>query len=198
MRNANDPSTVDAILTALRADEVVAIPTDTVYGLAANPQSRSAMKKLFELKERPEGVPVAVLAASLEQARSLVVPSETFEQLASLHWPGALTLVALADPQAGLYIGETTNDSGLPTVGVRVPDHDLVQQCAESFGPIAVTSANVHGEPTIVNPEHVRTTFGDRVAVVVNGGLLDGLASTVVDVSQHEMIVLRAGVVQVD
>ena len=118
---------MDAVVQALCRDEVVAIPTDTVYGLAANPASAVAMQRLFELKQRPDGVPVAVLAGSREQAEQLVEPSETFYALAAEHWPGALTLVARRAADLRFYIGDATNQLGIPTVGVRVPDHDLIR-----------------------------------------------------------------------
>ncbi len=191
-------SDVERIVAALEREAVVAIPTDTVYGLAANPRSATAMRRLFELKQRPEGVPVAVLAASGEQAGGLVAPSTRFSALADAHWPGALTIVAAAEPGQGLHIGDTANKAGIPTVGVRVPDHDLVRACAEVFGPIAATSANVHGSPTIIDPAELLAEFGEVVEVVIDGGRLEGLASTVVDISGPDLTVLRQGVVQLD
>ncbi len=187
---------MDAVVQALCRDEVVAIPTDTVYGLAANPASAVAMQRLFELKQRPDGVPVAVLAGSREQAEQLVEPSETFYALAAEHWPGALTLVARRSADLRFYIGDATNQLGIPTVGVRVPDHDLIRACALRFGPIAATSANIHGSPTIVDPSELRSVFGQDVDVIIDAGVLRGVASTVVDVSGPELVTLRQGVVQ--
>ena len=193
----SDGSHVNTIVNALERGEVVAIPTDTVYGLAADPTSPTAMRSLFELKERPEGVPVAVLVSSLDMARSIVEPNAPFEQLAAEHWPGALTIVAAARPNLGLHIGATANEAGVSTVGVRVPDHDLIRRCANAFGPIAATSANRHGAPTITEPTALVDAFGDHVKVVVASGVLEGLASTVVDVSGRDVVILRQGVVQV-
>lgn len=191
-------SDVDEVVAALRNDEVVIVPTDTVYGLAANPASKIAMKRLFELKQRPEGVPMAVLAASIHQAQSLVAPSETFDRLAQRHWPGALTMVAATARDVELHIGETANAAGVPTIGVRVPDHDFIRSCAESFGPIAATSANVHGSPTITDPVELTENFSGQVARIVSAGVLSAQASTVIDISGENIEVLRQGVVQVD
>ena len=198
MVSAADPDVVGLILEALRSERVIAIPTDTVYGLAADPKSMVAMNALFELKQRPKGVPVAVLAASVDQARSIVQPSARFEDLARLHWPGALTIVAPVANDALLCLGDTTNAAGVATVGVRVPDHELITACAAEFGPIAATSANVHGSPTIVDPSELRAAFGARLDVIVDGGELEGLASTVIDIGGAETTVLRQGMVQVD
>lgn len=188
---------VNAIVAALARGEVVAIPTDTVYGLAADPRSPDAMAALFALKQRPVGVPIAVLVSSIEMAKSIVKPTRAFDELAAKHWPGALTIVAEEQPDLGLHIGSTENATGVATVGVRVPDHGLIQRCASAFGPIAATSANVHGTPTITDPREVRDVFGQAVNVVIDGGVLEGLASTVVDVTGPEVVILRQGIVQV-
>lgn len=183
---------VEVIVEALRRGEVVVIPTDTVYGLAADPRSPEAMRRLFELKERPAGVPVAVLIGSVEQAASLVEMTSTFVALAEDHWPGALTQVAHGAAENGLHLGDVT------TVGVRLPDHDLIRACANAFGAIAATSANRHGQPTITNPVELEAAFGDDVSVIIDGGVLDGTASTVVDITVDPPKVLRQGVVHLD
>lgn len=184
---------VQQVVEALHRAEVVVIPTDTVYGLAADPASPEAMRRLFELKERPEGVPVAVLVASLDQASRLVEVTPTFTELVESHWPGALTIVADGS-HAGrqLHLGEVT------TVGVRLPDHDLIRACAADFGPIAATSANRHGEPTITDPGELHAAFGKDVSVIIDGGVLEGAASTVVDVTTDPPAVLRQGVIHLD
>jgi len=187
-----DPATVESIVSALRAGDVVVVPTDTVYGLAADPTSSSAMAKLFALKERPEGVPVAVLVGSVDQARSLVVATPAFDDLSAQHWPGAITLVADGRLGNDLFLGEVT------TVGVRLPDHDLLRACALEFGPIAATSANRHGSPTITDPAELEAAFGEDVSLIIDGGVLDGTASTVVDVTDDPPKVLRQGLVSFD
>ena len=185
---------VASVVTALRDGQVVVIPTDTVYGLAADPTSPTAMARLFELKQRPDGVPVAVLVGSSEQARELVEATDVFEALATAHWPGALTMVANGLPDALdlVHLGDVA------TIGVRLPDHDLIRACADAFGPIAATSANRHGEPTIVDPVELKTAFGSDVNLIIDGGVLDGTASTVADITTHPPTVLRQGVVHLD
>lgn len=182
---------VELVVAALERGEPVIIPTDTVYGIGADPTRPDAMRQLFELKERPDGVPIAVLVASVEQARSLVEWSEELEALAIEHWPGALTLV-------GPSITDELHLGSIDTIGLRVSDHKLVQACAERFGPIATTSANRHGDPTIIDPRELESTFGDRVGVVIDGGILNGTASTVVDITTSPPTVLRQGAIRLE
>ena len=173
---------------ALADGQAVILPTDTVYGLAADPRSADAMARLFELKERPEGVPAAVLVGSIEDAKTLIEWSPEIDQLVTAHWPGALTIVGTTR--------DTTVAAGTTdTLGVRLPDHAFVQACARRFGPIAATSANRHGEPTITNPAELDAAFGGDVEVVIDGGILGGLASTVVDMTTDTHKILRQGVV---
>lgn len=183
---------VTRVAEALERGDVVVIPTDTVYGLAADPKSVTAMQALFALKERPEGVPIAVLVNSVTQAGEIVVISRVVETLAAAHWPGALTIVASAVEDHGLHIGSST------TVGVRLPDDDFVQAVTARFGPIAATSANRHGEPTITDPRDLAAAFGASVEVIIDGGVLGGIASTVVDATSDAFLVLRQGVVHLD
>lgn len=182
---------VARVVSALEAGQVVVMPTDTVYGLAADPRSASAMQRLFALKERPEGVPVAVLVGSVEQAERLIAVTPTVRALLDEHWPGALTVV-------GESAGDELHLGSVDTVGVRLPDHELIRACAERFGPIAATSANRHGKPTITNPDELADAFGGDVEVIIDGGVLDGTASTVVDATVDPIEVLRQGVVHLD
>jgi tRNA threonylcarbamoyl adenosine modification protein (Sua5/YciO/YrdC/YwlC family) len=181
----------ELVADTLRAGDVVVLPTDTVYGLVADPRSAVAMKRLFALKGRPEGVPIAVLAGSESDARALVEPTPLFDELAGLHWPGPLTLVADSSDDL-LLIGEAGG-----SVGVRVPDHPLIAAVTAVFGPIAATSANRHGSPTLVSAADAQREFGGDVALVVDGGRLDGAASTVVDVRGSAPVILREGTISI-
>ena len=180
---------VERTVEALTDGHPVIMPTDTVYGLAADPRSPRAMARLFELKDRPEGVPVAVLVGSVEQAKTLIEWSPEIDRLTAAHWPGALTIVG---KMVDMSVSAGTGD----TLGVRLPDHAFVQACAQRFGPIAATSANPHGEPTITNPADIDAAFGGEVEVTIHGGVLDGLASTVVDATASDgPQILRQGIV---
>jgi tRNA threonylcarbamoyl adenosine modification protein (Sua5/YciO/YrdC/YwlC family) len=181
---------VDRAVEALLAGEVVVLPTDTVYGVGALPGDAAAMDRLFTVKGRDASTPIAVLCASVAQARTLVAPAAhaRLEPVAERWWPGPLTLVLPRRADVELHLGEPAD-----TVGVRVPDHPLVQAVAERVGPIAVSSANRHGQPTGVTAEEVAVALGRDVAVVIDGGPLSGRASTVIDATGTEWRVLREG-----
>lgn len=189
---AGDPPAAEVVaqaVTALRAGQVVAIPTDTVYGLAVDPFRTGAADRLFALKRRPREVDLPVLVADREQALSLAfaVPDPAL-RLMELYWPGALTLVLPRDPEVAADLG--ADDA---TIGLRCPDHPLPLALCVAAGPLATTSANRHGEPTLSTAAEVVATFGDSVKVVIDGGTCTGAPSTVVDCTGEVPKLLRQG-----
>jgi tRNA threonylcarbamoyl adenosine modification protein (Sua5/YciO/YrdC/YwlC family) len=184
-----DDRGMDVVVEALRRGDVVVIPTETVYGLAALPAVPGATAKIFALKGRTADVPLAVLCADARQALDLADdPSDAVQRVAKAFWPGPLTLVLRRRPGLGYELGEPAT-----TVGVRCPDHDLVRAIAAQVGPIATTSANLHGQPTPDTAAGIAKLFGDGVAAVVDGGRCDGVPSTVVDATADGWRVLRQG-----
>lgn len=185
-----EASDEDLLVEALLAGSVVVLPTDTVYGVGALPGDEAAMERLFAVKGRSADTPIAVLCGSVLQAMSLVDPSchHRVERVAERWWPGPLTLVLPRREDIERHLGEPDS-----TVGVRVPDHPLVRAVTERVGPIAVSSANRHGQPTGVTAEEVALALGSDVAVVIDGGPLSGSASTVIDATGDEWKVLREG-----
>lgn len=184
---------IDEAVEALEGGRVVGMPTDTVYGLAAHPDRPEAVERLYELKGRPDGKPIALLVGSMEQAAGFVVLDGAAAALARRHWPGGLTLVARAVRPFPEWIG----DRGL-TVGVRMPDHDLALELLGRTGPLAVTSANLSGRPSTVGDVEARRIFGEAVACYLPGTCPGGTSSTVVDVTGPEPVVLRRGPIQID
>jgi L-threonylcarbamoyladenylate synthase len=188
---ASVATAVSRAAMALRAGRVIAIPTDTVYGIAALPTIEGATTRLFELKGRRADVPLAVLCSEAGQALGLADPASLTDEvgrIASRLWPGPLTLVLPRRPQLGYELGEPE-----ATVGVRCPDHPLVRALAAEVGPIATTSANFHGHPTPEAAADVEALFADGVALVLDGGRLAGTPSTVVDATGDHWHLLRAG-----
>jgi L-threonylcarbamoyladenylate synthase len=182
---------LNTAVQALRDGGVVAFPTETVYGLGANAQHEAAVRRIFELKERPRSHPLIV---HLDSQRFLhrwarTVPAEA-EKLAARFWPGPLTLVL---PRAGNVLDLVTG--GQDTVAVRVPAHPMAQQLLTAFGGgIAAPSANRYGHVSPTRAEHVRDEFGDAVSVVLDGGECKlGLESTIVDCSGEVVRLLRPG-----
>ncbi len=191
---ASDADAVERIVDVLVAGGVVVLPTDTVYGLAALPDDGDAMARLFELKGRAATVPVAVLCATPMQALSIAgTVSSTAAVLAGRHWPGPLTLVLPRDPDLDWDLGEPRS-----TIGVRCPDHRLVRRVAERTGPIAATSANRHGQPTPSTAADAAASLTGAVELVVDGGEIVGSASTVVDATGPEPVVLREGPIRIE
>ena len=181
---------VAAALDALRAGDAVGVPTDTVYGLAVDAADAGAIQQLFEIKERPEDRSIAVLVADMAAAATLVELDAPARRLAEHFWPGPLTIVAARTPTAPPHLG--TGD----TIGVRLPGDDVMQAIAGP-GPLAVTSANLHGGPTPSTAQGVADLF-PTLGLIVDGGPRPGASSTVVDVTAATPVVLREGPISLD
>jgi tRNA threonylcarbamoyl adenosine modification protein (Sua5/YciO/YrdC/YwlC family) len=179
---------VDEAADVLRAGGVVLVPTDTVYGIAVRAALPGAVDRLAALKDRAAEQPVAVLVASVEQAEEVGVVPDWARPIVRRWWPGPLTLVLARQPRLDWDLGEPR-----ATVGVRVPDHDLVRTLATAVGPLATTSANRHGVPTPATAAAAAVALTGPPDLVVDGGLCGGEASTVVDATGDRPVVLRAG-----
>ena len=188
-----DADGADAAAAVLRAGGVVVIPTDTVYGLAARPADADAVGTVYRIKGRPEGMPLPVLAASEEQARALgVAYGGVAQSLAARWWPGPLTLAFAFDPGAA----RPKWLEGRDEVAVRVPDHDFLRGLLAETGVLVVTSANRHGAPTPRAPDDVASALGPDVGLVVDGGVLHEVPSTLVNVAGREPVVEREGAIE--
>jgi L-threonylcarbamoyladenylate synthase len=168
---------------------VVAFPTDTLYGLAADPRDDEAVAAVFAVKRRAAERTIALVASTLAQAETLAVLSDQARQLARHFWPGPLTLVV---PAASDVAESVLSEARL--IGVRVPDHSVARALAELCGhPLTATSANRSGEPATDDPDEVASRLRD-IAVLVDAGRSPGGApSTVVDASSSQIRLLREG-----
>jgi L-threonylcarbamoyladenylate synthase len=191
------PPSEDALAaaeSALAVGSLVVLPTDTVYGVAARPDFPGATDRIFEAKQRPRGLILPVLVVDLVAAQTTAVFDQRAHLLATGFWPGGVTLVLPRTPAARNWdLGEETK-----TVGVRVPAHDVALALLERTGPLAVTSANLSGEPTPPDCEGVRSALGDAVTVYLCAGACAGTPSTVVDLTGPDLKVLRRGVVPIE
>jgi L-threonylcarbamoyladenylate synthase len=175
----------------LRQGELVAFPSDTVYGLGAHAFLEEAVARLYRAKERPADQPIALLlpdAAAMELVCTNIPPLAW--QIAERFWPGGLSLV-LARSQA---VPDRVTAGG-PTVAVRVPDHRLLCAiCRELGAPLAATSANRHGQPPPVTADEVEAALAGRVPLILDGGRCSGgVASTVLDLTVSPPTILRRG-----
>jgi L-threonylcarbamoyladenylate synthase len=183
-------------IRVLQAGGIVALPTDTVYGLAADLRAPGAIGRLFAAKRRPDDRAVVLLLAEASQAGDLAAWPPTAEALAAAFWPGALTLILAQGPRTRLP-SELTG--GRETVGVRLPDHAAPRALAAALGPLAVSSANLSGLPEASDAAEIRTQLGESIDLILDGGPTGGgPPSTVVDCSGTGSRILREGAIRTE
>ena len=180
--------TLHKSIVSLKKGNVIGLPTETVYGIGADPFSQTAVDKIFSLKERSEKKPLSILISSFHEIQELNVTT-SIPDVVELYWPGPLTIIV-----------ETSNDfaNGVGTkepssIGVRVPENELAINLLKQTGPLAVTSANISGEEDFTSDEQVRAAFGDEISHYLSGESLHGNGSTVVDLRVDGGEVLRQG-----
>ncbi len=190
-----DPAVLGRAAEALRRGELVAFPTETFYGLGAAALDPVAVRRVFEVKGRPESRPLLVLVDSeaMVEAVAAEVPPAA-RALMARHWPGPLTLVLRARPVVPVEV-----HAGTGTIGVRLSPHPVATGLVRALGaPLTAPSANLTGAPPPTEAEAVRRAFDGRIAVVLDAGpTAGGLPSTVLDVTVDPPRVIRAGAVRV-
>ncbi len=189
--SASDPKTAPAAANLLMNGQLVAIPTETVYGLGANGLDEQAVAKIFEAKGRPQDNPLILHIADASQMELFChnIPQAAYD-LARNFWPGPLTIVL---PARNLVPKRTTG--GLSTVAVRCPDHGITREIIRLAGvPIAAPSANISGKPSTTTAEHVLHDHDGKIAAIVDGGPCRvGVESTIVDLTEERPRLLRPG-----
>ena len=189
--STEQPDAIDRALAILKRGGLVAIPTDTVYGLAALAVDSDAIGRIYQVKERSENKAIAILIGDVSQL-NLVAASqnEAASRLAASFWPGALTLVLPRHPSL------PTNLSPQPTIGVRMPDHAFARRLLARAGPLATTSANISGGPNPRNAQEVLAQLDGKIELVLDGGYTPvGIPSTVVDCTGESIVILRQGAI---
>ena len=178
----------------LQEGHVVAIPTETVYGLAANALDDSAVAKIYALKTRPQFNPLIIHVASLEAAQEIALFNNAALALAKKHWPAGLTLVLPKRDKAQLLLAS----AGLDTIAIRVPNHKTAQEILQGCNlPLAAPSANISGRLSPTSAAHVQADFAD--IYIVDGGTCEvGLESTIIGFNGEQPVLLRHGVLQID
>lgn len=182
---------IEKAVQLLQQDGLVAIPTETVYGLAGNALNKNAVIKIFTVKDRPQFDPLIVHVADLTQAKEFVtgIPEQA-QQLADKFWPGPLTLVL----KKKKIIPDLVT-SGLDTVGIRCPDHTLTQLLLRKLSfPLAAPSANPFGYVSPTKPEHVQEQLGSKIQYILDGGPCSvGIESTIIGFEDEIPTVYRLG-----
>ena len=189
---ALDDTAIDAAAALIRAGQPVAVPTETVYGLAADATSGEAVARIYAAKGRPSFNPLIVHVASLAEAEALAEFTPVARRLAERFWPGPLTLVLPLN--AGSRVAGLVT-AGLPTLALRMPAHPAMRALIVASGrPLAAPSANASGRISATRAEHVAASLGDRVPMILDGGPTDlGLESTIVAVGGDRLRLLRPG-----
>ncbi len=187
-----DPLIARAV-ALLRRGGVVGVPTDTVYGIGADPFHEGGVNRLYEIKGRDEAKAISILAADVAQVETVARLAGSARRLAERHWPGPLTLVLPRVAGAPAWLGDAERD----TVGVRVPDHPIALGLLRASGPLSVTSANQSGDPPSPGSEEAVEALGDRIDLYLPGPSGGGEASTVVDVTGSKPQILREGPVPI-
>ncbi|MDC0076622.1 L-threonylcarbamoyladenylate synthase [Acidimicrobiaceae bacterium] len=175
-------------VTAISNNEIVGIPTETVYGIGVNPTSQTAVNKIFELKERDEDKPLSILISSFYDIHKLGVVS-TIPEVVELYWPGPLTIIV----ETTLEFSDGVGTKSPNTIGIRVPDNDLAIELLKITGPLAVTSANISGNEDVKSDVDAQNIFGDAIKHYIKGEALHGSGSTIIDLREEGGRILREG-----
>lgn len=182
-----------AAVEVLRSGGVVALPTDTVYGIGVALTTPGGIERLFAAKRRPPDKGIMLLLDDAAQAGEIGIMTPAASALAATCWPGGLTIVVPQRPDISLPEALT---GGVPTIGLRVPDHDAPRALARAVGPLPVTSANLSGVPEARDAAGILEQLGDAVELVLDGGPAHGgPASTVVDCTGGAARILRVGAI---
>jgi L-threonylcarbamoyladenylate synthase len=189
--NCPSDSDIRRAVESLRAGDVVGIPTDTYYGLAADPDNDEALRRLFQIKERPRHKPILLLISKIEQLDLFAasVPHK-YQSLIERYWPGPLTLVFPARAEVSSLL-----TGGTGTVGIRLTPNECARRIIDSFGKaITATSANLSSYEPARSAQQVKEAFGDRISCIVDGGVADeGLGSTVINATEGTLCIERPG-----
>lgn len=187
-----DDAMLERAVDLLRGGHAIGLPTETVYGLAADAENELAVREIFALKGRPSDHPLIVhlaAGAPLEGWAKNIPPAAY--TLAERFWPGPLTMILERGPRAATVV-----TGGLPTIGLRVPGHAIAQQVLRTFGGgLAAPSANRFGRVSPTQASHVRQEFGERLLVLDGGACRVGIESTIVDLSSERIAILRPGAI---
>lgn len=197
--NCLDPQVRDdavrAAADAVRAGRCVVLPTDTVYGIGCDAFNNDAVATLLATKRRGPDMPVPVLVGSWSTIQGLVREfSDTAKTLVEAFWPGGLSIVVPEAPSLPWNLGDTRG-----TVLLRMPNQPLALELLQETGPMAVSSANISGNPPAQTAAEAKAQFGDAISVYLDGGEAEvGTPSTIIDISKPQPVILREGAIPVE
>lgn len=186
--------TLDQAVQYLQSGQVVAVPTETVYGLAGSLAFPSAIEKIFALKGRPLVNPLIIHVAEKEEIDPFVSTYPPyFEELAKTFWPGPLTLILSVNDSV-----PSLARAGLPTAGFRIPSHEVVRTLLKKTGPLVMPSANISGRPSSTTPDHIEQDFGLDFPLLDGGDFYQGVESTILLFEKERWAIVRQGAIPSD
>jgi L-threonylcarbamoyladenylate synthase len=185
-----DKECFDSAVRALETGDVVVYPTDTLYALGADIGNDAAVRKIFQLKQRPLSAPLPVAVANVNEIDEFADIPPVIYSFITRFLPGSMTVILRKKKSVSDLI-----TAGLPDVAVRIPANETALSLLSRFGPLTVTSANIHGEKTPGVIKGVQMLFRDEVKVYLDEGLLQGLPSTIVNLTGKQPVVVREGVI---
>lgn len=191
-----DPSKISQAVEILRKGGIIAYPTETFYGLGVDVTNEAAIKRLFDVKRRDYGNPVAVIVSDRDMLDSIVeAVSEKAKVLMDVFWPGPLTILYRTNEKISKQL--TTNTG---KIGIRVSSHPVASALVKELGrPLTTTSANLSGFPPSLNARHLKNYFGGKIDGIIDSGqLAPSGGSTVVDVTEDKLAIIREGVIKAD
>jgi L-threonylcarbamoyladenylate synthase len=188
---AEKPAAIESAIALLKEGEIIAFPTDTVYGLASDAFHAPGIIKLFEAKGRDSNKAISILVGSRDQVKLITSHmTKMAKKLTKKFWPGGLTVIVPRKESIPELISTTKN------IGIRMPDHPIALELLRSFGPLATTSANLSGGSNPQSAIDVFDQLNGRIPLILNGGICPGgIPSTVVDCTGEKPIVLRVGAI---
>jgi len=179
---------IQELANILKNDGVIAVPTDTVYGLCARMNSKKARENLIEIKNRPKNKAFPIMCNSIEQIKSIAKVDERIEKIINSFMPGPITLVLLKGEKTPNYINEGSNE-----IGIRMATSKPLEELIEKVGsPVFMTSANISGEPVCKSIEEIQEKF-HSIDGILEGEVAYGQASTIVDCTSDEIKIIREG-----
>ena len=192
--SADSPDAIRRALDVLNKGGLVAFPTDTVYGVGALVSDGRAVESIYVAKDRPIEKAIPVLIADAEDMEKVAMDiPEIARRIAARFWPGPLTCLIPKQPTLPQAVSATS------TVGVRVPDHEVARALLRAAGPMAVTSANISGQPSPSTAQEVFAQLSGRIELIIDGGQTPGgIPSTVVDCTNNEIRILREGPLSIE
>ena len=183
---------IEKAVETIKRGEIIFIPTDTVYGIAASPYNEKAVKKIFSIKQRSVSSSLVLLCSNIKMAKKYAIFNKISIKLIDMFWPGPLTLILKRKLTSKISkFGLNKNNS----IGIRVPDYDLVKKIINQCNfPIFCTSANISGNKSLTTVKDIKENFQNKKITIMNGGRTKlGKDSTIVDVTKNKINILREG-----